>query len=364
MKKVKIMQQALNPNGLGGVSAEFRALEKSGLSNEFEFIPLILKDYHKGISLRDIYFYYKKIKEENPDIVQIRGAAIDGLNAEIAAKLVRKTKILLCIHGMYSDFVYYNLIKHLIARYIIEPLCFFLADGISCVYKSCEKRKNFKLFKKKMVPFVYNRIPDYSEINVDKDRKEIRQKYSIPENAFVGIFCGRITKEKGLTYLADALLSLADDWNNMLHILIVGDGSYMEEFQKTIKSKDSLKDYVHFTGMQKDVVPMLGASDFFIMPSLHENHSIALLEAIAMKLPCIVTNVGGNKEIVKNKKFGLVISPYNTKEIEDAIKKMSDKECRNLFVNNIKKYNFVEFSNEYVDRQLKNAYMHLLKKES
>lgn len=362
MKKIKVMQQALDPNGLGGVSAEFRALKESGLGNEFEFIPLILRDYHKGLSLKDICFYYKRIKEEKPDIVQIRGAAIDGLNAEIAAKLVRKTKILLCIHGMYSDFVYYNSIKHLLARYIIEPICFFLADGISCVYKTCEKRNNFKLFRKKIVPFVYNRMPDYSAVDVDKSREEIRRQYSIPLNATVGIFCGRITKEKGLTYLAEALLSLADNWNDKLHILIVGDGIFMIEFQNILKSKDSLKNYIHFTGVKKNIAPMLAASDFFIMPSLHENHSIALLEAIAMKLPCIATDVGGNKEIVKDQKFGFVISPYNAKEIEYAINRMCDKECRNLFVKNIKAYEFVEFGNEYVDRQLRNAYMHLLKK--
>lgn len=364
MKKIKVMQQALNPIGSGGVSAEFRALKKSGLGNDFEFIPLVLEDYHKGLNIKDIMFYYKKIKKEKPDIVQIRGAAIDGLNAEIAAKLARKTKILLCIHGMYSDFVYYSPIKHWLAKYIIEPFCFLLADGISCVYKNCENRENFKLFKKKIVPFVYNRMPDYSMMDVIKSKTLIRQKYEIPQEAVVGIFCGRITKEKGLTYLAEALLALSDNWDDMLHILIVGDGNYMEEFRETVMVKSALQTHIHFTGMQKDVTPLLAASDFFIMPSLHENHSIALLEAVAMKLPCIVTDVGGNKEIIKNQKFGLIIPPYSAEKIEQAINIMCNTEYRNLFVKAIKEYKFLEFSNEYVDEQLKSAYMCLLSEKN
>lgn len=364
MTKIKVMQQVLNPAGLGGVSSEFRALKESKLGHDFEFIPLILEDSHSGLSFRDIAFYYKKIKAEKPDIVQIRGAAVDGLNAEIAAKLACKTKVLLCVHGMYSDFVYYNPIKRLVARYLVEPLCFSLADGISCVYKTCENRKRFRFYRKKIVPFVYNRMPHYTTSDVLKSRRIIRQQYSIPENATVGIFCGRITKEKGLTYLADALLELADSWDDMLHILVIGDGNYMKEFQDAVKSKRSLEKHVHFTGIQKDVAPMLGASDFFIMPSLHENHSIALLEALAMKLPCIATDVGGNKEIVKNQKFGIIIPPYNVKEIKGAIKSMCDKEQREFWVKNITEYQFVEFSNEHVDEQLRAAYMCVLKNKT
>ena len=358
-KRIRVMQQVLNPSSYGGVSTEFRALEKSQLNDEFEFIPLILKDFHAGLNLKDIMFYYRQIKREKPEIVQIRGAAIDGLNAEIAAKMVRGTKILLCVHGMYSDFVYYNPIKHFIARYIIEPLSFTLADGISCVYKECSQRENFKHFQKKIVPFVYNRLPSFKE-NIKSGRQACRANYEIPSEAIVGIFCGRITKEKGLTYLLRAFHLMKESWKDCLHFLIVGEGSYLQEFKEAVNRYSVLREHVHFTGGQRNVSDILASADFFVLPSLHENHSIALLEAVAMELPCIVTDVGGNKEIIKDRKFGLVIEPYNAHQLEAAITKMCDKQQRDEFVNNIRESKFEEFSNATVDAQLKSAYVKTL----
>ena len=360
MKKVKVIQQIMSP-GYGGVSTEFNALKKSQLNAEFEFVPLILEKPHRGINLHDILFYYHRIKEEKPDIIQIRGAAVDGLNAEIAAKIAGNSKILVCVHGMYSDFVYYNLLKKLIARFIVEPLCFKLADGISCVYRECSKRNNFKNYKNKMLPFVYNRIPTYDSVNYNETRKAVRQRYGIPKNATLGIYCGRVTKEKGLNYLLEALISLSQAWDNNQHIIIVGDGDYMYDFKNELSDNTVLKKMIHFTGVQKDVSSILAASDYFLMPSLHENLSIALLEAVAMKLPCIATNVGGNTEIV-NSKIGIIIEKKNINQLANAIKMMWSKETRDYFVKNLNNEDFSKFSDKNVDQQLRDVYTQLLER--
>ena len=63
MKKIKVLHQVLDPLGAGGVSAEFRALKKSKLNDSFEFEAMILKDFHAGVNLHDILFYYKRIKK-------------------------------------------------------------------------------------------------------------------------------------------------------------------------------------------------------------------------------------------------------------------------------------------------------------
>ena len=358
--RIKVVQQVLAPQSKGGVSSEFRALEQSKLCERYQFIPLILSEGHRGINLYDILFYYRGIKKENPDIVHIRGAGVDGLNAEIAAKLFGNAKVLVSVHGMYSDFVYYNPIKKWIARHIIEPLCFKLADGISCVYQRCETRNNFQKYKKKIIPFVYNRIPNYLPEKYVNMREVIRNQYAIRNGDVVGVFCGRVSKEKGLSFLVKALISVQDEINEGTHFFIVGEGNYLEEFQKTVEIYPNLSRIVHFLGIKDDVQPILAASDYFLLPSLHENHSIALLEAMAMELPAIVTDVGGNKETVKDGKFGIIIPPYDVSALAKAIIQMGDSERRNAFKEEIKAYSFSEFGNEAVDAQLDAAYQEIM----
>lgn len=356
-KKIKVVQQVLAPRSKGGVSSEYRALQRSKLVEKYQFIPLVLAEGHKGVNIRDIVFYYRGIKKENPDIVHIRGASVDGLNAEIAAKLAdKKVKVLVCVHGMYSDFVYYSRVKKWIAGHIIEPLCFKLADGISCVYQKCETRDNFKKYKKKIVPFVYNRIPNYSFDDNMSKRELIRDAYGIKADDVVGVFCGRVSKEKGLSFFVDALISIRNRISENMYFFVVGEGDYLAEFQKNIESYPELARAVCFLGVKDDVQPILAASDYFLLPSLHENHSIALLEAMAMKLPAIVTDVGGNKETVKDGKFGIIIPPYDATALAQAIVTMNDDERRNVFKEELRDYPFSEFKNESVDAQLDAAY--------
>ena len=105
----------------------------------------------------------------------------------------------------------------------------------------------------------------------------------------------------------------------------------------------------------------LFASDFFIQPSLHENHSIALLEAMAAHLPAIATNVGGNTEIIESSITGILVQPFSEVELYDAIKEISsNNEILLQLGENIKNQSFECFSNTYVDNRLDKVYTTIL----
>lgn len=360
MDKPKIMEQTLNLNMIGGLTTEFKALENSNLSEKYEFLPLVLEKVHRKINIADIRFYYKRIKEYRPDIVQIRGAGVDGINAEIAAKLVPGTKILLCVHGMLSEADYISKIKYSLYRYIIEPLAFILADGISCVYEKGAERDQLKVFKKKLLPHVYNRMPDYSKINTVELRAKKRKELLYSDNDVVGIFCGRITYGKGITYLLETLKKMRDKWPERLRILFVGNGDYLETVETAIQNM-GLTSKVCCVGEQKNVEEFLCAADFFLFPSLHENHSIALLEAIAMKLPIVATDVGGNGEIVHDGVEGILCKKRDTDAFRKGIENMLKDDYRRKYVNNIEKELYTQFSNKAVDEQLDKVLSLLLK---
>ena len=362
MQKIRVVQQYVNVANNGGLKTEYESLNnRTMLLKAYEFIQVVLDNCHCGFSLTDIRFYRQAIREASPDIVHIRGAGMESLNAVIGAKLAGKGKILVTVHGMFSDLVYYSPIKRWVCKNIIERMIFGLSDGISCVYENAVQRDVFKHYKSKMLPFVYNRMPVYHSCSM-KEKDAFRAELEIPKGARVGIYTGRATKEKGLSYLLEALKLLDTNWPDRFYMLIVGDGDYRQEMQKECASLQHAKQII-FAGQQEQVEKYLHASDFFITPSLHENLSISILEACAARLPCVVTNVGGNSEIITSGQNGLVISPYSVEEIVSGIQKMCNDEYRTALKQRTMQMDYSKFSDEQVDRQLKQVYDRLLQKE-
>lgn len=117
---------------------------------------------------------------------------------------------------------------------MIEPICFKLSDGISCVYENGSKRLQFNRYRNKMLPFVYNRMPDYSNLNIQEKRKNTRLELDILCQDMVGIYCGRITDGKGLIYLMDAFIMMKDNWPEEFKFIFVGDGEEIETLKKLL----------------------------------------------------------------------------------------------------------------------------------
>lgn len=358
MKKIKILHQVLDPSGIGGVSSEFRALQNSKLSEKYDFKAMILKDIHAGINLHDILFYLRQIKKYEPDIVHIRGAAIDGLNAIIAARIYGKCKILTTVHGMYSDLVYISSFKRWISKNIIERAIFMLSHGISCVCQNATKRKYFNAYRKKMLPYVYNRMPHYDIELKNTYKKLIRLQYGIDTNDLVCVLVGRMTREKGLLTLEKMFSTYS--FPSKLVFLFVGDGDYKKQFEENCKRYNVR---TIFTGMQTDVKQFYFASDMFLQPSLHENHSIALLEACAAGIPSIATNCGGNSEIVYNGYTGKLIHIDSPHEMYDAIIELCNTTILSQYSKNVQNMKYPQFSDEECDNALDSVYKKILKNE-
>ena len=358
MKKIKVLHQVLDPSGVGGVSAEFRALKRSRLSEKYDFDAMILKNFHSGVNLHDIKFYYKRIKEIKPDIVHIRGAAVDGLNAVIAARLAGKCKVLTTVHGMYSDLIYINPMKRWISKNIIERAIYTLSHGISCVCKNAMDREYFDAYRWKMLPFVYNRMPQYDRIARLQYRMEIRSQYKLLENDVVCIFVGRMTREKGLLTLERMFGDYSIAFPSNIVFLFVGDGDYRLQFEENCRTYNVR---TIFVGMQKDVKRYYLSADLFLQPSLHENHSIALLEACAAGIPSVATDCGGNSEIVINDFTGKLVPIDDPKALCSAIVELINSDKLNEYTNNVQSMKYMQFSDMECDKALDIVYQKILK---
>ena len=101
-------------------------------------------------------------------------------------------------------------------------------------------------------------------------------------------------------------------------LMLVGDGEERENLEQLVNDLDIRKNVI-FTGYIPSPQHFLDCMDIFLLPSLSEGTSMTLLEAMSLSKPCVVTDAGGNSEIIEQKINGLVTENNNTGKFAEAI---------------------------------------------
>jgi glycosyltransferase involved in cell wall biosynthesis len=160
----------------------------------------------------------------------------------------------------------------------------------------------------------------------------LRNRQGLSDTAVVFIYCGRLTREKGLLSLLRVWKQLSGRFGDV-HLLLVGSGAGMalscEEDLRVYVEKNDLEKVVTFTGAVDDVMDYLHCADVFILPSLTEAFGLALIEAQACGLPAIGTRVGGIPDIISHGSNGLLVEQDNDAELLEAATRMvTDRNMR------------------------------------
>lgn len=166
---------------------------------------------------------------------------------------------------------------------------------------------------------------DIERYNPNKIESNVRNELNIPEDAFVFAFVGRIVGDKGVNELVGAFNRI-NEKNQNTHLLLVGPNESVQDpiSEKTAAIIDNSPS-IHAMGMQQDVRPFLKASDAFLLPSYREGFGMVLIEAGAMGLPCITTNITGCNEIIIPGENGAIVEPRD----EEALYKEMEKWVEN-----------------------------------
>jgi len=146
----------------------------------------------------------------------------------------------------------------------------------------------------------------------------LRKQFSFKANVFNFCYVGRFNEEKGIMELLKVFEKLS---NHKVNLILVGDFEKNDRLAKRIKKQYfSSKNNIFWVGWQNDVRPYLAISDCFILPSYREGFPNVLLQAGAMKLPSIVTNVSGSNEIIKDGYNGWIIPSKDIQSIVNIVK--------------------------------------------
>lgn len=166
-----------------------------------------------------------------------------------------------------------------------------------------------------------------------EDKEKLKQELNIASNDFVFIFVGRLVGDKGINELIKAFTDLE---KNNLKLLLVGP---MEEKLDPLKP-ESIKEItknksIIYVGFQKDVRPFFAISDALVFPSYREGFPNVVMQAGAMELPSIVSNINGCNEIIIEGENGTIIPTKNTEELRKKMELLfTDKELYNKLKKN------------------------------
>jgi len=151
----------------------------------------------------------------------------------------------------------------------------------------------------------------------------VRAEFNIEEKALVLINVANNRTMKGIPYLLKAMAMIEE--TVPIHLLLVGRDMDTPSNLSLIKNSPA-KNKVHFTGFRTDALSLVAGADVFVLSSLYgESITKAVIEAMSLGIPPIITDIPGNVELVENNKSGLIVKSKSPKELKDAIMKLYEQ---------------------------------------
>ncbi|MFV8345397.1 glycosyltransferase family 4 protein [Flavobacterium sp. ZB4P13] len=161
--------------------------------------------------------------------------------------------------------------------------------------------------------------PELFSVN---DKQTLKTNLGITPEDFVFIFVGRLVGDKGINELIRAFQKIAVEINPVKLLLVGSFESDLDPLAAETLQEISTNNKIISVGFQKDVRPYFAISDALIFPSYREGFPNVVMQAGAMGLPSIVTNINGCNEIVIEGENGTIIPVKNSNAIYEAMNKM------------------------------------------
>jgi glycosyltransferase involved in cell wall biosynthesis len=241
--------------------------------------------------------YARIIRAEKPDIIHCHGA----LSARLAALVCRVPIRLYTRHCAYPPPA---LLKHFPLRQICGALNCALSTAIVAVADAAAKNLTDTGTPRQKITVIINGVEPLESYG-DEKRREIRRSLGFSDGDFVAGIFARLEECKGHIYLLRALAE--GDKNSRLKVLICGRGSLEAKLRRAVNEL-GVAGKVVFAGFVEDVTPYMNAIDVNVNCSTGtETSSLALSEGMSLGKPAVVSDYGGNPDMVEDGVSGLVV---------------------------------------------------------
>lgn len=292
-----------------------------------------------------------------------------GLLCSIAAKLAG---VPICIHTYTGQpWVTMSGIKKYIAKFSDKLIARL---NIGC-YTDSVSQKDFLIQQKIIQPNKLKVIGSgslagvslsrFSQTNfTDAERKQLKHSLGIDDSKQVLLFIGRITKEKGVFELIDAMHQLLKKTADIV-LLIVGPFEQQNEQSIREYAQKLCANQVIFTGFDAKPERFMAISDLLCLPSYREGFGTVVIEAAAMGIPVVATKIYGLVDAVIDGVTGVLVEPQNSIQLAQALEALlSNKQLRQKMGEQAKLRAEKDFDSRYCNQLLINEYKMLLMSSS
>ena len=256
------------------------------------------------------------VKSSRPDILFVH-----GFNGPIVASACQRIyninlPFVCSYHGRYHPPTPGKSLLAPVYNHLMERVYRRHAAGVVTVCSYCKDYLLKRGISEDKITVIHNGIPDTPDQTVGLTRQQI----GLTKDDFVLGTISRLDPVKGLPHLINAFAGISQKLPHA-KLVLVGDGPYTNQLKARCKEL-GVAHAVLFMGYQSNTDAWLNLFDVFVLPSLHEYHSIGLLEAMRAGLPIVASNVGGNTESVRHEKEALIVPPADPKILATALMRM------------------------------------------
>ena len=256
----------------------------------------------------------KLINSEQYDLIHCH-TPVGGILTRLAARKARKkgTKVIYTAHGFH----FYKgapLINWLI-YYPTEKICSYFTDALITINQEDFKFAKDKLKAKKVfyIPGVGVETSKFQSVVVDK--KEMRQKLGLSAENIVLLSVGELNTNKNHQIIIKALAKIND---SNIHYVVAGVGDNQMNLLSLSKELGVQKN-VHLLGYRSDIAELCHSADICCFPSLREGLSVSLMESMSTGLPCVVSKIRGNVDLIDHGQGGFQNDPNSVDEFAQSI---------------------------------------------
>lgn len=277
------------------------------------------------------------VRDFKPDIIHVETEFGMGLCGVSIAKML-KVPLVYTMHTMYDEYIYYIAPRPLVktVKKLSHKYMRVFANRANAITGPSEKCSEY--LSSAGVKLPVNVIPnpveldDFSPEHFDPEQKRaIREKFGIPQDAFVVVFVGRLGREKSIDLLIDYWNQSVKADENM-YLFIIGGGPEEQVLRDQIAAL-GCGDRVIMSGRVEhpELPPYLLASDIYVTASLSDTNSISMLEGMAAGLPVLQRRDPINADQIKDGENGWSFdSPEEMAELLRKFRDMPDAEKQQL----------------------------------
>ncbi len=174
------------------------------------------------------------------------------------------------------------------------------------------------------------------------------------------IAVGRLVGDKGINELVEAFVKLNNETPDVRLILVGSEENKLDPLRPDTRKIIEECEAIDAVGEQQDVRPWFAASDVAVLASYREGFPNVVIEAGAMGLPQIVTDINGAREIIIEGENGTIVPPKSTNALYEAMKRMLNADYRNSLAKNARKLIASRYEQRFVRQCLYDFYDEIL----